>query len=65
MNVEQAKQTLRGPMIPVITNLKDDLSVDHESITANVHHVIDHGIGTGHGVLLAAGAGGDHASRLE
>lgn len=59
MNVEQAKQTLRGPMIPVITNLKDDCSIDHESIIANVHHVIEHGIGTGHGVLLAAGAGGD------
>jgi len=40
MNIEQAKQTLRGPMIPVITNLKDDLSIDHEAITANVHNVI-------------------------
>lgn len=59
MNVEQAKQTLRGPMIPVITNLKEDFSIDHEAITANVHNVIERGIGTGHGVLLAAGAGGD------
>lgn len=59
MKVEEAKQILRGPMIPVITNLKDDLSIAHEAIAANVRNVIERGIGTGHGVLLAAGAGGD------
>ena len=59
MNLEEVKQTLRGPMIPVITNLNDDLSVDHAAITENVRCVVERGITTGHGVLLAAGAGGD------
>ncbi len=59
MNLEEVKQTLRGPMIPVITNLNDDLSIDHGAITANVRYVVERGITNGHGVLLAAGAGGD------
>ena len=53
------KQTLRGPVIPVITNLNDDLSIDHGAISENVRYVVERGITTGHGVLLAAGAGGD------
>jgi 4-hydroxy-tetrahydrodipicolinate synthase len=59
MNVEEVKQTLRGPMIPVITNLNDDLSVDHGAIRENVEYVVKRGITKGQGVLLAAGAGGD------
>ena len=59
MNLEDVKQTLRGPMIPVITNLNDDLSIDHAAIGENVRYVVERGITTGHGVLLAAGAGGD------
>ena len=59
MDVAEAKQTLRGPMIPSITNLNDDLSIDHAAIAENVRYVVDHGIVTGSGVLLAAGAGGD------
>jgi len=59
MDISQVKQTLRGPMIPVITNLKDDLSVNHAAIRENVREVVDRGIVAGQGVLLAAGAGGD------
>ena len=59
MDAAEVKQTLRGPMIPVITNLKADLSIDHAAIRQNVRYVIDHGIVKGHGVLLAVGAGGD------
>ena len=59
MDLQEVKATLRGPMIPVITNLNDDLSIDHGAITANVRYVVERGITTGHGVLLAAGAGGD------
>lgn len=59
MNIEPVKQTLRGPMIPVITNLKADLSVDHAAIRENVRYVVERGIVTGHGALLAGGAGGD------
>ena len=53
------KQTLRGPLIPVITNLNQDLSIDHGAIRENVEFVIERGITTGSGILLAAAAGGD------
>ncbi len=59
MDVAAVKEVLCGPMIPVITNLKDDLSIDVDSIKFNVNYVIEHGIVTGQGVLLAVGAGGD------
>ena len=48
-----------GPQIPVITNLKDDLALDLDGIRVNVDYLIDHGMVTGKGILLAAGAGGD------
>ena len=59
MEIAEAKQAFRGPMIPVITNFNDDLSVDHGAIRENVRYVIDRGVVKGQGVLLAAGAGGD------
>jgi 4-hydroxy-tetrahydrodipicolinate synthase len=59
MNIDEAKQTLRGPMIPVITNLREDLSVDHQAIARNVAYVVERGVVRGRGVLLAVGAGGD------
>lgn len=59
MDIAEAKRTLRGPMIPVITNFRDDLSIDHDAIRQNVRYVIDRGIRRGSGVLLAVGAGGD------
>ena len=59
MDNTNVKQVLRGPLIPVITNLHDDLSVDHGAIRDNVRYVVERGIANGHGVLLAAGAGGD------
>ncbi len=48
-----------GPLIPVITHYHDDLSVDHDAIRENVRYVVDRGIVSGSGALLAAGAGGD------
>ena len=59
MDINDVRHALRGPMIPVITNLNDDLSVDHGAIRDNVDYVIDRGVTTGQGVLLAVGAGGD------
>ncbi len=58
-DIANIKRTLRGPMIPVITNLNDDLTIDHAAIHENVRFVIDRGVVRGQGVLLAAGAGGD------
>ena len=57
--VEVAKRDLCGPMIPVITNLQSDLSIDHAAIRDNVQADRDRGIEAGHGVFLAGGAGGD------
>ena len=59
MNIQEVKQTLCGPMIPVITHLNDDLSVDTDAIQAEVDYLVEHGIRMGQGVLLAVGAGGD------
>ena len=57
MQITDVKETLRGPMIPVITNLNNDLTIDQSAIRDNVRYVVDRGIVTGHGVLLAVGAG--------
>lgn len=59
MDRTEALKSLRGPVIPVITHYRDDLSVDHETIRRDVRYLVEHGIGHGHGVLLGAGAGGD------
>ena len=59
MDINEVKKSICGPMIPVITNLNQDLSVDHAGIRNEVQYLIDHGIQKGRGGLLAAGAGGD------
>lgn len=59
MNVQDVKQTLRGPMVPVLTHYKSDLSVDHAAIRENVTTLVARGLVRGQGVLLACGAGGD------
>jgi dihydrodipicolinate synthase/N-acetylneuraminate lyase len=56
---QNAQAVVVGPQIPVITNLKKDLSVDLDAIRLNVRYLVDRGIVTGKGVLLAVGAGGD------
>jgi dihydrodipicolinate synthase/N-acetylneuraminate lyase len=52
-------RVLAGPMIPVITHYNRDLSLDLGALKANLEYLIAHGIRTGSGVLLIAGAGGD------
>ena len=59
MDIQSVKQTLRGPMIPIITYLNDDLSIDVAGIKSKINYLIEHGLVTGQGVLLAVGAGGD------
>ena len=58
-DIEQIKKDLRGPMMPIITSFKDDLSLDLETIQDNVRFLVEGGIVTGQGVMLAVGAGGD------
>ncbi len=59
MNIAEVKQALRGPMVPVLTHYKSDLSIDHVSIRENVRTIVGRGLVRGQGVLLAGGAGGD------
>jgi 4-hydroxy-tetrahydrodipicolinate synthase len=59
MDIAAVKQTLRGPMVPVLTHYNADLSLDHAAIRDNVQTLISRGLVRGQGVLLAAGAGGD------
>jgi len=59
MDIAQVKQSIRGPLAPVLTVYKEDLSLDLDAIQENVDQQIRRGMTKGRGVLLAAGAGGD------
>lgn len=59
MNIQDVKKTMCGPMIPVITHLREDLSIDTDAIRKEVNSLVERGMITGQGVLLAVGAGGD------
>lgn len=58
-NKDNCKNIIFGPQIPVITHLKEDLSLDLDAIRKNVNNLVERGFVTGKGVLLAVGAGGD------
>ena len=57
--VEQVKRDLRGPAMPIVTMLKDDLSLDLDATQDNVRFLLDGGIAAGSGIMLVGGAGGD------
>jgi len=59
MNTSEVKQVMRGPLAPVLTIYKDNLSLDLDATQENVDQMIRRGMVKGKGVLLAAGAGGD------
>jgi 4-hydroxy-tetrahydrodipicolinate synthase len=59
MKVSEVKMVMRGPLAPVLTIYKEDLSLDLDAIQENVDQQIRRGMSKGKGVLLAAGAGGD------
>src|SRR5208282_6548915 len=54
-----SRQILCGPMIPLVTNYNRDLSLDLGAYKENLRYLMDHGIRTGQGAFLVAGAGGD------
>jgi dihydrodipicolinate synthase/N-acetylneuraminate lyase len=54
-----ALQVVRGPLLPVITHFNRDLSLDLAALRVNISYLVEHGIQTGNGALLVAGAGGD------
>jgi 4-hydroxy-tetrahydrodipicolinate synthase len=59
MEIAQVKTDICGPLAPVLTVFRDDLSLDLDAIQENVDRQIRRGMARGNGVLLAAGAGGD------
>lgn len=59
MKVSEVKKFMRGPLAPVLTVYKEDLSLDLDAIQENVDQQIRRGMTKGNAVLLAAGAGGD------
>jgi len=59
MTAEEAKRRWRGPVVPVLTIFRDDLSLDLDGLRANVRYLLDAGARVGNTVLLVCGAGGD------
>lgn len=59
MKILEVKRVMRGPLAPVLTVYKEDLSLDLDATQENVDQQIRRGMAKGKGVLLAAGAGGD------
>jgi 4-hydroxy-tetrahydrodipicolinate synthase len=59
VDITKVKKVMRGPLAPVLTVYKKDLSLDLDAIQENVDQQIRRGMTKGNGVLLAAGAGGD------
>src|ERR1700722_7368718 len=53
------RQILCGPMIPLVTQYNRDLTLDLGAYKEYIQYLLDHGIRTGQGCLLVAGAGGD------
>lgn len=63
MDRERARQRLTGCYVTIPTMFRDeDLSVDLPAIRKHVQFLIDGGITTGTGVLLACGAAGDFST---
>jgi len=55
-------ERLKGPVAPVLTIFKDDLSLDLEGTKSNVRNAVKKGMGKESGFLLAVGAGGEFPS---
>jgi len=59
MKISEVKKVMRGPLAPVLTVYREDLSLDLDATQENVDQQIRRGMAKGKGILLAAGAGGD------
>lgn len=59
MDVREARQVLRGAIVPVMTLYNEDQSLDVDGLTKLVDEMVQRGLVTGSGAILAAGAGGD------
>jgi 4-hydroxy-tetrahydrodipicolinate synthase len=59
MNVREAKQLFRGPMVSVATPFTSAFELDLDSLRRNIEFMLQRGMKTGRGVLLVAAAGGE------
>lgn len=59
MNVQQAREAFRGPMVSVATPFAADGEVDLDRLGENIRFMVDGGVKRGQGVLLVAAAGGE------
>jgi len=62
MTQKTRRERLTGCYVTVPTMFKEDLSLDIVAIRQHVKFIIDGGITTGHGLLLAGGAAGDFST---
>jgi dihydrodipicolinate synthase/N-acetylneuraminate lyase len=63
VNIETAREGLHGCYVTLPTMFRDDdLSVDYDAIRRHVRFLVDRGVTTGTGVLLACGAAGDFST---
>lgn len=59
MNVAEARNLFRGPMVSVATPFTPDLELDLDALQTNIRFMIDRGMKKGRGSLLVAAAGGE------
>jgi 4-hydroxy-tetrahydrodipicolinate synthase len=55
MYTEEQKKLFRGVGALVLTPFNEDLSINHDGIAVNARYIIDNGITTGNGFLIANG----------
>jgi len=56
---EEARRTLRGPFVPIVTPFKDNFDLDLDGFRKMVRFLLKSGIRTGQGVLMGAVAAGE------
>ena len=62
MDLEKLKEDLRGPMVPMVTPLKENFELDLEGLRRNARFYVEHGLVNGKAALMCATAGGECAS---
>ena len=59
MKPQELKERLRGAVVTLITPFRADFELDLDGLRENTRFIIDSGVRTGKGVLLAGGACGE------
>ncbi len=62
MDFDKLRKKFVGPMVPMITPLKEDFELDLEGLRQNARFYVENGIVDGKAVLMCATAGGESCS---